>query len=778
MRKIYCLIFLSCFFANTYAQQSNSIYQSYEIYLGDTINRVDKAGEKQGRWIYFGKDKKGWVHRLFEHGQIVEEGQYINGKKHHVWKSYHHTSKLKSEITYVNDAPDGTAKFYNPDGKIILEGNLKDKNFTDDYYVFDASGNKIIRKAAPEPKSSYLDFRGIINKGGKPLEGVTVIVSRNDFDINEVNTATDGSFKLKLELNFEYILRFSKKGYNSQSLLVNAYTHNDYDTGIYYLNDWKVTMYDNFASAATTELFGFLLNKPSDKIYFNKHKKKFMADGGYIHLFKQEFTGISETTKLVLAKAAEDNKKLEIENLRIEAEKKAKEIEVLKQGQQLQEAVLKKKEIEIHAQQLEVEKQAGEAAINTKEKKIKELLLEQKQAELHKNQLEAQQKAKELERMALLKKMQDMQIAQQKQQINTTSGQLVEEKKQSELTNKELDVANREKKVKDIELKQNVLYMNFLLGGLGIVAVFSFFLVRNIRQKKKANELLVKQASEIELQKNQIEQKSKIIEQKNTETEQSILYAKRIQFAILPPVPEIQAHLANSFILYKPKDIVSGDFYFFSNQYAIDKKGASSVILAAVDCTGHGVPGAFMSMVGNEKLKDAVDVSHEPGKILQELNRGVKTALRQSGDANSTRDGMDLSVCAIPVALNEQNSIQIKYAGANRPLWIIKKNTNEVEEVKATKCAIGGLTEEYQVFEEHSVDLQKGDTFYLFSDGYADQFGGPSRKKLMTKKFKEILVSIQNLSMPKQQQYLDSFMEEWRGDNEQIDDILVIGVRV
>jgi serine phosphatase RsbU (regulator of sigma subunit) len=775
MRKIYHILFLYFCLIQLNAQQSNALYQNYEIYLGDTINKVDKAGNKQGRWIYFGKDKKGWVHHLFNRDQIVEEGQYVNGKKHHIWKSYHHTSKIKSEITYINDEPNGSAKFYNPDGKIILEGNLKDKNFTDEYFVFDGNGNKIIRKASPEPRNGYLDFSGTIIKSGKPIEGIKIVVLRNDFEIREITTNADGVFKLKLELNFDYTLRFSKKGLNEQSLLINAFTHNDYDTTVYFLNDWKVTMFDNLATAATTELFGFLLNKPSGKIYLNKHKKKFMADGGYLHLFKQEFTGISETTKLMLAKAAEDNKKLEIENLRIEAEKRSKEIELLKQAQQLQEADLKKKEIEIHAQQLEVEKQASEAAVNAKEKKIKELLLEQKQAELHKNELESQQKVKELERMSLLKKMQDMQIAQQKQEINKTTNQLDEEKKQEEIANKELDVVNREKKVKDAELKQNLLYTNFLLGGLGVVAIFSFFLVRNIQQKKKANQLLVQQASEIELQKNQIEEKSKIIEQKNVETEQSILYAKRIQFAILPPTHEIQSHLSNFFILYKPKDIVSGDFYFFSDIHTSNKK---EIILAAIDCTGHGVPGAFMSMVGNEKLKDAVDISHEPGKILQELNKGIKSALRQSGDATSTRDGMDVSLCAIPTVLSNKNTVQIKYAGANRPLWVIKNNTADVEEIKATKHAIGGLTADNQIFEEHQIDLQKGDTLYLFSDGYADQFGGPNRKKLMTKKFKEILLSIQNLSMANQQEYLGNFIEEWRGNNEQIDDIMVIGVRV
>ena len=361
---------------------------------------------------------------------------------------------------------------------------------------------------------------------------------------------------------------------------------------------------------------------------------------------------------------------------------------------------------------------------------------------------------------------------QKSKELSKTTGELAEEKKTSELRNMELDVANREKAVKEQELKQNMVYMYFLLGGLGVVAVFSFFLVRNIRQKKKANALLAQQASEIE-------EKSRIIEQKNIETEQSIVYAKRIQFSILPPPKEIAAHINNYFILYKPKDIVSGDFYFFSEKYADSGKKKGDVIIAAIDCTGHGVPGAFMSMIGNEKLKDAVDVSHQPGVILHELNKQLKQALRQSGDATSTRDGMDLSLCAIPAFLNGSgNETKIKYAGANRPLWIVKKGSQEVEELKATKHAIGGLTSDTQEFDQHEITLQKGDTFYLTTDGYADQFGGPNVKKLMTKKFKDILISIQDKSMAEQHKHLDEFIEKWRGDTEQVDDILVIGVRV
>jgi serine phosphatase RsbU (regulator of sigma subunit) len=754
------------------AQHSNAIYQNYELYLGDTINRVDKSGLKQGRWIYFGKDRKGWVHRMFKREQVVEEGHYVNGKKHRLWKTYHHTSKLKSEINYVDDSPAGKARFYNTDGKIMLEGELEDHKFIGKYFVYDSNGNKIQRIATANPVNSYLEFSGVITKSlGKPIEDVKVSVERNDFEVGSVNTDADGAFLLKLDLNFEYTIRFSKQGYSDQSLLINAYTQNIYDTNVYKLNDWKVILYDNLASAATTELFGFLLNKPSGKVYFNKHKKKFMADGAYVHLFKKEFNDISETTKLMLAKAAEDNKKLEIENLRIESEKKAKEIELLKKEQRLQESEIQKKEAEIHAQKLEADKQASDAAMLAKEKKIKELMIEQQQAQLRSQQMEAQQRSKEVERLALIKKMQDLELNQKDQKLNETTGQLEEEKRVSQLTNKELDVVNREKKVKEQELKQNSIYMNFLLAGLAVVGVFTFFLVRNIRQKHRANQLLAKQSSEIE-------EKSKIIEQKNIETEQSILYAKRIQFAILPPVQEINLHLPAHFILYKPKDIVSGDFYFFSHQYVNQNAKNGEVILAAVDCTGHGVPGAFMSMVGNEKLKDAVDTTPAPGKILQELNKGIKSALRQSGDANSTRDGMDLSLCAIPAYLNGHPETNIRYAGANRPLWLIRKDAKEVEEIRATKAAIGGYTPDGQLFEEHEVRLNKGDTFYMFTDGFADQFGGPNRKKLMTKKFKDILVSIQHLPMPEQQKHLDHFIEDWRGDTEQVDDILVIGVRV
>jgi len=357
--------------------------------------------------------------------------------------------------------------------------------------------------------------------------------------------------------------------------------------------------------------------------------------------------------------------------------------------------------------------------------------------------------------------------------LNKTNQSLAIQVAENEKSAMDLEFANRDKVLKEAELKQQLFYVYFLLGGVLIMALFAIYIFRSFQQKKKANLLLEQQSKEINFQKSEIESKSKLIEQKNIETEQSIQYAKRIQHAILPPKDEIAKYLTNFFILYKSKDIVSGDFYFFSEQRVEDGK----VYIASVDCTGHGVPGAFMSMIGYEKLKDAVDLSNEPGKILNELNKGVKSALRQSNDVNSTRDGMDISLCAIPTKING-DSTTISYSGANRPLWIVKKDSNILEEIKATKVAIGGLTDDKQIFEQHDINLSKGDTIYLSSDGFADQFGGPKKKKLMTGKFKDLILSIQHLSIKEQHDYLNNFIDDWMVGSEQVDDILVIGVKI
>jgi serine phosphatase RsbU (regulator of sigma subunit) len=295
-----------------------------------------------------------------------------------------------------------------------------------------------------------------------------------------------------------------------------------------------------------------------------------------------------------------------------------------------------------------------------------------------------------------------------------------------------------------------------IVAMIGFVIVALFIVYRNYRSKLAANVLLETQKVEISAQK-------RIIEEKNHEVMDSINYSKRIQSAILPNVNEIEKNLSDFFILYKPKDIVSGDFYYYN-------KLNDQIYIAAADCTGHGVPGAFMSLVGFKEAKIANALYDSPGKILKALNNGVKETLKQTSE-EATGDGIDIGLLRL-------NDTHLSYAGANRPLWIIKKNSFSIIEVKATKSAIAGYTKNDQEFEEHTIDLEKGDCVYLFSDGYADQFGGDKNKKLTTKRFKDYLITIKNQAMKEQKKQLEGFVEKWRGPNEQVDDILVIGIRI
>jgi serine phosphatase RsbU (regulator of sigma subunit) len=260
------------------------------------------------------------------------------------------------------------------------------------------------------------------------------------------------------------------------------------------------------------------------------------------------------------------------------------------------------------------------------------------------------------------------------------------------------------------------------------------------------------------------------IEEKNREITASITYALRIQQALLPRLDSIQKALPQSFIFFKPKDIVSGDFYWFSER---NNAGSPQIFLAAADCTGHGVPGGFMSMLGTEKLNEAWNQCNDVSEILTCLNKGIRKALGQSGGEGETRDGMDIAL--ISLKAGSEGNTHLEYAAANRPLWLIRKGCQEVIETKATKAAIGGYTPDDQVFEKHELVLKPGDVVYMFSDGYADQFNAAG-KKFMSRKFKEILLAIAKESPEKQKEVLASTHGDWMRGAEQTDDVLVIGI--
>jgi len=312
------------------------------------------------------------------------------------------------------------------------------------------------------------------------------------------------------------------------------------------------------------------------------------------------------------------------------------------------------------------------------------------------------------------------------------------------------------------EERNTRMLIYFISGILIIVLTFAFYAYRAYLQKKKANR-------QLDIQNKKIETAYKIIEEKNQEITHSINYAKRIQQAMLPEREEIYKVLPQSFVFFKPKDIVSGDFYFFATHNG-------NIFIAAADCTGHGVPGAFMSMIGSEKLTDAVMKSSDTSEILKLLDKGIKSSLHQSNSETSTRDGMDIAL--VNLKIKHEESSTLYYSGANRPLWIIRKGQTSIEEIKASKIAIGGFSDDSQYFSSHEIKLYKGDSFYLFSDGFADQFGGAKGKKLTSRKFKELLLEIQNQSMQEQEKQLELFADSWKGEHHQVDDLLVIGVRV
>ncbi|CAG5081349.1 SpoIIE family protein phosphatase [Parvicella tangerina] len=294
-----------------------------------------------------------------------------------------------------------------------------------------------------------------------------------------------------------------------------------------------------------------------------------------------------------------------------------------------------------------------------------------------------------------------------------------------------------------------------IIGGFLFVLILTGFVLYSYGQSKKANRALAAKNKEIEHQK-------LLIQEKSQEITDSIIYAKRIQSAILPPDHEVKRLLPNSFILYKPKDIVAGDFYWLE-----EKDG--HILIAAADCTGHGVPGAMVSVVCKNGLSRSVREYKElePGRILDRTREIVIAEFEKSHE--EVKDGMDIALCAI-------KGNTVKYAGAHNPLWIVRKGSDTVEEIKACKQPIGKFHVD-KPFKTHEVVMNEGDTIYFFSDGYADQFGGEKGKKFKTGRFKKLVLSMQHESMKKQKKIIDQKFEKWKGDLEQLDDLCVIGIR-
>ena len=326
----------------------------------------------------------------------------------------------------------------------------------------------------------------------------------------------------------------------------------------------------------------------------------------------------------------------------------------------------------------------------------------------------------------------------------------------------EVDVLRKNKLIQFIVILGLVL---ILLLAIGLILLYYNSLKRSQRFTAALDErriLLEKQSQELKEQREELMlQKEEIIS--------SINYAKRIQSAILPPEAYINELLNENFVLYLPKDIISGDFYWI-------KQVKNKIILASADCTGHGVPAAFMSMLGISCLNEIVQSRDftSANQILNELRKEIKHSLRQTGKKEEMRDGMDIALCV----LDSKNNV-MQYSGAHNPLYIISNNGySEIKEIKADPMPVGIHFLGDKSFTNHELSLEIGDTFYIFSDGFTDQIGGENNQRFTSERFKKLLLTIYDQPLYEQKEILEKALNDWMGENSQRDDILVIGVRV
>jgi len=305
-----------------------------------------------------------------------------------------------------------------------------------------------------------------------------------------------------------------------------------------------------------------------------------------------------------------------------------------------------------------------------------------------------------------------------------------------------------------IDTRREIFY-NIGISG-AIVMIILLLLIRSMRKILRIEERL----------RNNLEASKIELEQKNKDTLDSIIYAKRIQEAILPPRRLLKEYIPDSFIFHSPRDIVSGDFYWY-------KEIKGKIFVACVDCTGHGVPGALMSMIGNVLLDDVISKKGvtQADEVLNQLHKGVVKALRQRVKSKASQDGMDIALCII-----DKKSQELQFSGAFRPLLHISNKKSY--RIRSTSVPIGGFRVEAPRFENYQIKYKEGDVFYICTDGYADQFSGLKNKKYMTRRFRQFLASISHMDMEKQKSALIDEFEAWRGNNEQVDDVLVMGFRL
>ncbi len=401
-------------------------------------------------------------------------------------------------------------------------------------------------------------------------------------------------------------------------------------------------------------------------------------------------------------------------------------------------------------------------------KKVEKAVTDFENQKLKTQLAEFEKRNKELELVAAAKEIEEKDSTNRR-----LSADLMQ--KQLELQDAEIKSLKKEKELADERRKrQNIFVVVGLLGGLLVLA---YFVIRNTRRTNKKLEVqnqqireqseeILAQNEEIEVKNRHLEDANNVIEHKNTQITASINYASLIQSASLFHQVSLSELIPNSFLFFRPKDVVSGDFYWYN-------KVGDKMIVSAVDCTGHGVPGGFMSMIANNLLSDAIMSKgiHEPAEILAEVDEGVRVALNQCHSGNN--DGMDMALCVI-----DYKNRTLKMGGARNPVILIQDG--ELSVVKTTRRSVGGChaTNKLPNFDQTEMPMKEQNYIYMFSDGFQDQFGGKQGRKFGGKKFRMLLEENHKLPFDQQHQVLSEELDKWKNEYSQVDDLLVIGLKV
>jgi len=424
----------------------------------------------------------------------------------------------------------------------------------------------------------------------------------------------------------------------------------------------------------------------------------------------------------------------------------------------------------INAQKTEILKQKALLDSLDKEITTKEKTLNEKQKVLEKQFVQISKQKGEISVQKQTIAVQQNEVQVQKDTLTNQKGKIAVQMARIDDQLKKIEEQEGKIKVQLEEIEKQKLILYFVLFALLLVSFLGYYIYRGYKIKKDANIKLEEKNRTISLQKDEIEkqrdlaaaQRDQIGYQKR-HIEDSIMYAKRIQTALIPSL-ELFSDKLEHFVIYKPLAIVSGDFYWVSAQ-------DNPQVIISADCTGHGVPGAFMSMLGVTMLNEIVNGKHilMPDQIIENLRQGIIKSLKQVAEEDSIKDGMDIAVCVVDFDKNI-----LWYAGANSPLYLVR--SGELIHYRADKMPVA-IHYKMEPFTLHKIDLQKGDAFYIFSDGFADQFGGPKQKKFMSLQLRETLVAMAVKPMLQQGERLNEIFEEWRGDGPQIDDVTLIGIR-